>query len=369
MALKAMGYIWSDTGRMEYAEAHALYASFSGDRLTFIYSGSFHDEHTARLINLGEGFLEEQGVARSVRGRLAFIMVEAYQNIVRHRCALPSLLRDGPGRSLFVLRSNGEAHEVIAMNPVTMDDAAVLKSELDRLGQLDAHQMKEVFLRVLRSAERTERGGAGLGLIEMARRSGHPLRHMFLPLDDTHRLFGLQVLLGPSSERYLGEGAMTGLHGTIAGLGITLAFRGALPPATQENLLRMVGNDLLDDPAAATRAKHAFLLLMEAISDLQVQPGGPMVCVAFRNGGCTLTLAMPLTAEMSDRLELAITSANALDAPSLQRRYRDILLGREGTASGLQLGMMDLVRRSVGKVRHVRGTWNNMPFVVLDVDI
>lgn len=354
---------------MEHAQALALYTSFAGDRLTFLYSGSFHDEHTARLITLGEEFLEHQGAAKGLRGKLAFIMVEAYQNIVRHRAPLPAELRDGPGRSLFVLRSTDTAHEVTAMNPVNGADADRLRAELEHLGRLDIQQMKQVFLRGLQSDERTDRGGAGLGLIEMARRSGNPLRHAFIPLDRDHQLFSLQVLLGPSNDRRSDVGTMSRLHGVIASQGITLAFRGALPAAVQENLMRMVERDLLDDPAAAERSKHAFLLLMGVVMDLDVRQDGPMICVASGKSGSSLTMALPLSEQMADRVERSVMAVNALDAPTLQRRYRDVLLGRGEAASGLELGLMDLLRRSLGKIRFSREPWRDGPFVVLGVEV
>lgn len=354
---------------MDAANALALYESFAGDRLTFLYSGSFHDEHTARLIALGEEALEQEGAAKGLRGKLAFIMVEAYQNIVRHRVPLPAPVQSTVGRSLFLLRGSESNHEVTAMNPVNTEDAVRLQAGIDRLEQLDVQQMKQVFLRGLQSDQRTDRGGAGLGLIEMARRSGNPLRHAFAPIDGTHQLFILQVLLGRANGWRSDPDSVLRLRAMVAQLGITLLFRGPLPAALQENLMRMIERDLHDDPISAERCKHAFLLMMGAVADLNVRPEGPMVCVASRPGGSSLTVALPLAPEEATRVEQAVRSVNMLEGPALQRRYRDILLGRGETAGGLELGLMDLLRRSAGRIRFEDPARGDAPFVVLQVDL
>lgn len=352
---------------MQPAQVLALYASFAGDRLTFLYSGSFHDEHTARLIALQDDYLDRHGEPRTVRGKLAFAMVESYQNIVRHRVP-DGAVNKGGGRSMFLLRSAPGVHEVTAVNAVTKNDEEQLRTALDRLVQLDGQQMKQIFLQGLQSEVRTDRGGAGLGLIEMTRRSGNPLRHAFAPLDEAHTLFALQVLVSETGAWRSAEAEVLELHRLMVEGHVDLICRGDLPPSTQENLLRMIERDLDDDQARADRAKHAFLLMMGAVMDMDVRAEGPMVVVAMEAQNTTVTVAVPLNASGADRLEQAVASVNELDAPALQRHYRDILLGR-ATAGGLELGLMDLARRSIGKLRFHRGTWRDTPFAVVEVDV
>lgn len=362
------GYLWRDRPcRMDPAQVLALYESFAGDRLTFLYSGSFHDDHTARLIALVEEYLEGEGAPRVMRGRLAFIMVEAYQNIVRHRSLGAEV---GVGRSLFLLRSRGNVHEVTAMNAVGEEDERRLSAALQRLSDMDHQEMKRSFLKGLQSDARTTRGGAGLGLLEMARRSGNPLRHSFTPIGDGRALFGLQVLVGGDHGWLSSDAGPAGTqHQVIATSGVDLLCRGALPAAMQEELLRMVERDLNDDRPRAERAKHAFLLVTGVLSDMEVVGEGPMVVVSMPGAHTTITVAAPLRMDSAARLEQAVELVRAMDAPALQRRYRDILLGREGAATGLDLDLIDLARRSIGALRYSRYGRHGQPFVVLEVDV
>ncbi|MGV3636827.1 MAG: SiaB family protein kinase [Flavobacteriales bacterium] len=353
---------------MDHAHVLALYARFAGDRLTFLYSGSFHDEHTARLIALQEDHLEQEGASRASRGKLAFVMVEAYQNIVRHRVKDEALL-SGSGRSIFLLRSAAEAHEVTAINAVRREDEQKLRAGLEGLEGMDLQQLKQVFLRGLQNEERTDRGGAGLGLIEMARRTGNPLRYAFAPIDVRHRLFALQVLVGaPKAWRSAGPDLFD-LQRIVIANGISLICRGRTPASVQEGLLRMIDRDLDDDRALAERAKHAYLLITGAMADMAVGDEGPMVVVAISHTRITITVGAPMAPAESQRVMVLVKAVNDLDAPGLQRRYRDILLGRVETVGGLELSLMDLARRSTGDVRCSALDRNGSPFIVLEVDV
>lgn len=353
---------------MDPAHVLALYERFAGDRSTFLYGGAFLDEHTARLINMQEEHLESEGATRLTRGKLTFVLVEAYQNIVRHRVKDASML-NGAGRGLFLLRSAGTSHEVTAMNAVAGAEVEALRRALDRLSGLDLGEMKRLFLRGLQNEARTERGGAGLGLVEMARRSGNPLRHTFATIDDLHQLFALQVLVGPDDGWLSAASLPVDLHQIMLEDRILLLHRGALPAVVQENLIRMIERDMSELQAGPSRADQAFLLMMGAVADLGVAGEGPLVMVAQGTGHATITLAAPLASTTATRVEKALQVVMSMDGPELQRRYRDTLLGRADGVGGLELGLMDLARRSIGPLRTHLMSWRALPLLVLEADV
>ncbi|MCB0764540.1 MAG: hypothetical protein KDB84_07545, partial [Flavobacteriales bacterium] len=149
---------------MELAAVHTLYDALAGGGTVFLYSGSFHDEHTVHLISLGEQMVAGTDMERSMRNKLGFIMVESYQNIIRHRAQLGHALETGAGRSVFLVRERNAMFEVVAINAIPDDEAQELRSILARIDGHDQKQLKEMFLRALQSGKTTERGGAGLGL-------------------------------------------------------------------------------------------------------------------------------------------------------------------------------------------------------------
>ncbi len=336
---------------MDRTTALALYRTFAGDRATFLYSGRFQDEHTARLIALGEEFLEHEDTDKAVRGKLAFIMVEAYQNIIRHRAALPIDQQEGNGRSFFMLRSDPSRHEVSSVNPVTRVDAANLSDGLLRLEASDQKEKKQMFLASLQRAERTERGGAGLGLIEIARRSGHGLRHGFRPLGADHQLFAFQALVGRKATWCGTLGQVFELHRVVAQYGLSVICRGHLSTGEQEVILRMIERDLDSESGGPDPRTRTYLAAMEMLHGLGAVGEGPMVTLGRSGNAMHIVITAQLGPVAKARIEEAVSTANALDAGGLQRRYRDILLGRGEHVDTVHLGLIELARKSIVPLR------------------
>ncbi len=330
---------------MQLRIAFSLYQALRGDRSVFAYSGAFHDEHTGRLIELGEASANGDGRG-AARGRLAFIMVEAYQNILRHRAALPPQVERGEGRSLFLLRCGGEGQQVVvAVNPVKKSDVMGLRSALHRLHGMDPSQLKNLFLTGLQHASDQPRRGAGLGLIEMARRSGSDLGYTLRGLGPDHDLFILAVRMG--SERaydsVLTEAAV--LHGTVVQQDLLLLHIGERPVPVQEAVLRMLEEDVDDRTGRADLRGRAYLAGNGLLAAEQ-EAGGRYLCALTREGE---HYSLALGREMSQRAAAALVERvrglGACDRSELDRRYRNALLKRGDAAEGADL--LDLARLAV----------------------
>ena len=184
---------------MDIPFAHSLVEALRGDRCIFGYSGFFPDEHSSRLIELGEAVLSGSSGTVPVKGRLGYVMVEAYQNIVRHRTRSLSLPRWSEGRSMFLLRCHHAGQQVFACNPVTRSQAQKLDKDLADLQSRDKAGLKELYLEGIQRTSKPGSRGAGLGLIEMVRRAGGGATWAFKPVDDRHDLFAFSLELGTTA--------------------------------------------------------------------------------------------------------------------------------------------------------------------------
>ncbi|MEX1132801.1 MAG: SiaB family protein kinase [Flavobacteriales bacterium] len=246
-------YLWLHL-RMDAAPLYSLYDAFAGDRHTFLYCGQFLDAHTARLITLGEAVVGDKETERSFRARLAFVLVEAYQNVIRHRPPTSSgRVSDGMG-CLLLLRSAPGLNEVTTMNPVLRSDVQALVNDLEGLGALDRDQLKSRYLATLQREGRTRRGGAGLGLIEMARRSGNVLRHGFAEIDAEHLRFTLSLDIDPASLGSSTADELRRWYSEAQQAGLTLLCKGLDNQAVEASLLRIIEQETADDPDLAGRS-------------------------------------------------------------------------------------------------------------------
>ncbi|MDQ3099827.1 MAG: SiaB family protein kinase [Bacteroidota bacterium] len=325
-----------------------LYETLAGSRWGFLYSGDFHDEHSARLIMLAEEAAKASPETETpLAKKLAFTLVEAYQNIIRHRAPLTPDLELGTGRSMFMLRSDGRSYEVAAMNPVRQEESEALQLLLERIKKnTDLKQLKEMFLRGLQNDSNSNRGGAGLGLIEMARRSSSGLHHDLRPGPGGELMFTIQLRVGISSMRPSPLDQIHGFQQTMAALDAVLVFKGTFTSGIQNALMRMIATDHSGSKERADSRTRAFLASMEMLAELPEQAGDGMILLG-RNGQDHLLLTGVLLDERAaDRLARQVEVLQQMDHNARQKVYRDALLGRDPDGAFTSTGLLDLARRS-----------------------
>jgi hypothetical protein len=123
------------------------------------------------------------------RKRLFQVLVESLQNVFHHTADAEA---DLPG---FLIRQDGNSYTIITGNLVATADAERLRSKIDQVNRLTAAEMKEHYQDALNSSEFSDKGGAGLGIIEMARKSGKKLQYEFRQVNDKFTFFSLAVAL------------------------------------------------------------------------------------------------------------------------------------------------------------------------------
>ena len=71
-----------------------------------------------------------------------------------------------------------------------------LKERIIKINDLDTLGLKEYYKKVLNNGIVSDKGGGGLGMIDIARKSGHKLEYNFNKIDDQHTFFSLLVKIG-----------------------------------------------------------------------------------------------------------------------------------------------------------------------------
>ena len=327
---------------MELAKAHALVHRLHSRGSFVLYSDGFLDEHAPGLIAMAEGLSSAQGRTKAQAHRLSFVLVEAYQNIIRHRAQV-----GGAGsRSLILLQVGTDADLVMSLDPVTKDEAQRLDAALHEIARSDAEQLKVRFLARLRDGARTLRGGAGLGLIEMARRSGGGLLHAWLPMDEAHRLLLLQTLFAGHRDLAYAPQEARALQSLVSELDARFALRLGRSASAEAAALRIMEQEA----ASPDRLARAFHAAREWLSE--AAPSLPAsVALLSENAPQRLLLSVSGPAGQLVPLGARIGAAAALDKAQLDARHRSALLGRGG-AGAMSAALLELAGMAHGTPGH-----------------
>ena len=169
---------------------YELHKAMRNQNLILLYEGEFTQETIKSVLAMAERNMDSSGEDGSVKRKVFNVMVESLQNIVKHS---DLLIQEGVEDSsgIFMIGKTGESYTVISGNPIRNGAISSVKEKLDRVNSLDKDGLKELYKDIIKSTRISEKGGAGLGFVDMARKSGNKLEFDFFEEDGEFSFFCL----------------------------------------------------------------------------------------------------------------------------------------------------------------------------------
>jgi len=238
----------------------------------YIYRGSFSQTLTRKILSLAESNLQKLVDKSSLQNRIYFIMVEGLQNVTRHQEeVIAGDVDDYTG--IFAIQKQGGRYLITTGNLIVNSKVDSLKQRLERVNSLDREELKKLHREILSTGELSDKGGAGLGLIEMARRSGNKLLFDFEYVDLYWSYFYLQTEI-PSRVDQDFEESTIGEHESIKSIkslnhllskrDILLNFNGNF---NQNNILSLL-SIIKGQMSTSGPAKKVYYIMVEMLQNI-----------------------------------------------------------------------------------------------------
>ncbi|HMG90312.1 MAG TPA: SiaB family protein kinase [Chryseolinea sp.] len=176
-----------------------LHRTMMSQNLILVYQGDFTQESTKSILSMAERNLDSSGEDSSIKRKVFNVMVEALQNIVKHSDELV----DGQTRShaaIFLIGKESNRYSIMSGNPVRKANVDKLKKTLEHINGLDKDGLKELYKEIIKNTTISEKGGAGLGFVDMARKSGGKLQFEFPEMNTDYCFFCLKVNVPRDTE-------------------------------------------------------------------------------------------------------------------------------------------------------------------------
>lgn len=238
------------TTKLAFDLVHETGKTVDTEQFMFACRGNFNASITDNILFLTEGNLlglDNPKIAKKVY----YLMVEGLQNITRHQFYEHSGSAYEGG--LFIINRKPEAYSITYGNWVSADVRAMLEDKLSVIVNKDPAELKEYYLEILSNSSFSDKGGAGLGLVDMARKSSGRLIYHFEPVDDGF-FYYLTLCIAIDKEqynesmqqRYLDE-AISAHNDMIKGSALIL-FKGLLNEDNVNHLSKHIDTTVDDDP-------------------------------------------------------------------------------------------------------------------------
>lgn len=142
-----------------------------------IYEGKFSQEITKSVLSMTERSFTEENVNDVVKKRVYNIMTELLQNICKHEFKINDELEGM--ESLFMISSTDTEYHIITGNALKESVIDIIVSKINKVNSLDAEGLKAFYKETRLNTSISEVGGAGLGFIDIARKSCNPISYHF----------------------------------------------------------------------------------------------------------------------------------------------------------------------------------------------
>jgi Family of unknown function (DUF6272) len=363
---------------------YQLYRHLSGFSLSYIYKGDFSDHLNETILSLAETNMQIVNEPAALKKKVFFILIESLQNITRHSETTNDQVDDNS--SLFIIQRKAQDYYITSGNLIDVDKVEPLVVKLEKVNSLDHERLKNYYREVLDLGEISTKGGAGLGLIEMARKSGNKLAFDFSEVTKEKSFFYFQskVTLNPAAkelEHIEPEAliAAKSFHQIVLNRKLNFVFQGDFNHENMKTVLNMtegnmpLGNQLLF-------RKRVINIIVELIQNIYKHANSSsdakdkhrgIFMIERHHGLYVITSGNLIFKTKVEELEAKLERVNNADTEELNALYSGLLLAEERLDQrGAGLGLIDMKLKSKNKLQYTISEVNEeLSFFSLQITI
>lgn len=168
-----------------------FYVKMKKNKINLAYEGEITHQITKAFTSLTENHMNQENDPNSVQKKVFHVMVECLQNISKHAENRHDIVSSKDGRGIFLVSKDEDEYNITTGNIVKTQKVPELTKMLENINKLDKDGLKQLYKQQMREGRLSPKGGAGLGFIDIARKTGEKLIYSFLEIDGNSSFFVL----------------------------------------------------------------------------------------------------------------------------------------------------------------------------------
>lgn len=172
-----------------------FYKQLTTGEVVLSFKGSITSEIINGILESIENKLAETNEEGKIRKKMYNVLVECLQNLYHHIEDLPKEVTGLDDRKfgLLVINKHDSGYKITTGNFVSSGRIKPLKDKIDKINSLTQDELKDMYKFILNHQKLTAKGGGGLGLVDIARKTGNKLEYGFQNISKDYYFFNLDI--------------------------------------------------------------------------------------------------------------------------------------------------------------------------------
>lgn len=183
-----------DGSFMEFV--YQIHKSMVKNRIMLVYEGEVNQDITKAFTTMTQKNLDEdEQTSVPIKKRVYHVMVECLQNIGKHSDNIESGEPESPGNGIFMVSRSGEGFYVITGNPIANNRVEEVSTILNKVNNMNEEEIKAYYKQKIVESRLSEKGGAGLGFIDIVKKTGNKIEFHFEKINENTSFFIVKTLI------------------------------------------------------------------------------------------------------------------------------------------------------------------------------
>ncbi|HLN56518.1 MAG TPA: SiaB family protein kinase [Bacteroidales bacterium] len=172
-----------------------------GGNVILYYRGNIDSDVINHILDTVEGKMAEADENPRLKKKVYNVLVESLQNLFHHVDRVPEEFEDQKSEKFGVLtvKKVDDSYTIITGNFVHSENVEKLEEKIKRINRSSHEEIKELYKFILNHQRISAKGGGGLGLVDIARKTGNKLDYTFIPYNSNYSFFFLNIIVSESS--------------------------------------------------------------------------------------------------------------------------------------------------------------------------
>ena len=176
-------------------DVNEYYSKLNGGDVLMAFKGNISSELISNVLEVVESKMDDVSESSKIRKKVYNVLVESLQNLYHHIEVLPEEMQmefeDKFG--ILVVSRHKDKYKISTGNFIRQDKVDVLRNKIDKINSMGREELKDMYKFILNHQRLSDKGGGGLGLVDIARKTGSKLEYTFEKYDDIYYFFNLDV--------------------------------------------------------------------------------------------------------------------------------------------------------------------------------